>query len=693
MRTLVVVLVLSAVAPIAAQRSGRTDVTRDIVAIVYNDMEVPDEDRAKLVTFLASVIPVESWASVQLTGPTTVECLIDEFFDYFPRDQFGTPRTVEALRTAILRYNEQLGAQSQIPATLLRLPPFPVHAYHVGRPQTSRRIFDAQSRAYQIIDGANELRPDPDAGVNGVYGRTRCSTAEVTAANPPQRTLVVVATTILVPALPGDVKRLSEQLGSSRAVGILNTTINPAATNANRDFKSGYSSVEVPDVSADASQPCADGRNWLTTSPYFKYWATNNVAARFDQEALAKLAIEQPLRILDVKFNGGHGAEVLSVTRQLLRQLGFSTILREQARTVRPWELVPSTLDASSESLAFLKTYRKQFRVDDPILKLLEPDAEAWLNDTQHDVDNGFDVPDLVLSSVMWHTFRDDMWLNVSSRMRTPVLNDMVDPVVIESKGALFAAVGNTPKELTTGFVPQDHAAKFLNVINVTCGRQAGQICGEHSHEGASKARRVLIAGPGCGFDGTSGIGSSLATPYVATASWLAHLLSNDATTATNSERLAEVRRHNVLAANVPTPGLSKRVESRGLFDPAYLLLQPPPHAIMRDDTLRLVTDYRVTPTCVGESLGAALPPQTNVQSPTPITETILVHRDADNAPRYWKRQMVSDDASISDCVLETLDVDVTFKDGERKTYDLTSFQEAIKWITWTPHRWPDPQP
>ena len=695
MRTLFVMLALCAAAPAFAQRSGTIDSTPDYVALVYDDMAIPDADRAALVSFVASVIPVEKWPTIQLKGPSSIDCIIDDFFDYFPGGEFGTPRTVEALRSAIIRYNEQVGQQTMIPAISLRLPPFPVHAYHRGRPQTRRRIFDAETRAYSIRDTGDALRPDPAAAVNGVHGRTRCSTATAPTARPDPQIADLVSTTILTPALPTDLQQLWPQLSEPRRVLIFNTTISGSSASADGSFKTGFSPVELLRGGAATAQPCTDGQNWLNASPYFKYWSAQKIAAGFDLEGIAQRAIDQPLRILDVGFGDGHGGEVLAVVKQLLKQLGFDSILRVSDKSLRPWELVPSTPASASNALELLRTFRKQYRANDAharaLLQAFNTDAEDWLR-AMTPVGQRFDVPDLVLGSIMWHIFRDDMWVNVSSRMRATTLRDVVDPVVRDSAGVLFAAVGNTTQELTTGFVPQDHSMFYPNVVSVTCGRAAGEICGEHSHviRGLTSPR-VLIAGPGCGFDGTSGIGSSLATPYVAVASWLAQLITQqDAAISVDKAQVNEFRRHDLLSANMPTPALSRRVESHGLFDPAYLLLRPPPHAIMKDNTLRLISDYRVTPTCVGKTLRTAAPVISESSTPQRITETILVHTK-DNEPQYWKREMVFDSLTISDCQLEELEVEITFKDGKPETYDLTSFQEKVKWITWTPYRWPDP--
>ena len=683
MRTIFVMLALCAAAPAFAQRSGRIDATRDYVALVYDDTSIKDEDRAALVSFLASVIPVERWQTIQLTGPSPIDCVIDDFFDYFPSGKFETPRTVEALRSAIIRYNEHIGDQTVLPATTLRLPPFPVHAYHLGARQSKRRIFDAETRAYSIRDLGSGMRPDPSRAVNGVHGRTPCSATAARIARPDPQIADIVATTILTPALPTDLQQLSRQLSVPRKVLIFNTTISSSSATADRSFKTGFSQVEL--VRNAVEQPCTDGQNWLDASPYFKHWSAQKTAATLDLEAIAKRAADQPLRILDVAFTDGHGRDVLAVTKQLLKQFGFDPILRDEDKTLKPWELVPSTPASVAGALEQLTTFRNEFRADPTIFQAFEADTRLWLN-AMTPVGRTFDVPDLVLASVMWHTFRDNMWVNVSSRMRAPTLRDVVDPVARDSTGVVFAAVGNTTQKLTTGFVPQDHSMVYPNIVSVTCGRAAGEICGEHSHEILGRTSpRVLLAGPGCGFVGTSGTGSSLATPYVAVASWLAHLITQRDEESSKAE-INEFRRHDLLSANMPMPALGRLVESQGLFDPAYLLLRPPPHVIMKDDTLRLISDYRVAPTCVGKTLQPAEPIISESPTPRPVTETILVYTK-EKKPQYWKREMIFDELGFDDCELSELDVVITFKDGTTDVYDLTSFQEKIKWITWTPYR------
>jgi hypothetical protein len=398
------------------------------------------------------------------------------------------------------------------------------------------------------------------------------------------------------------------------------------------------------------------------------------------------------LRVLDVGFNGGHGEEVLSVAKHLLTQLGFGAIVTSDRPTILPLELVPSTLSSAADAVKLLQAFREQYRVDDQILKSVESDAVNWLN-AMTPVGGTFDIPDLVLASLMWHTFRDNWWVNVSARIRATTLRDVVDPVARESNAVLFAAVGNLTKKLTTGFVPQDHSLLYPQVVSVTCGRKAGDICGEHSHEVVSPfSPRVLIAGPGCGFSGTSGTGSSLATPYVAVASWLVHLIAaDDESDESDSAELSAVfRRHDLLTANIPTPELSHRVESQGLFDPAYLLLRPPPHTVMTDGTLRLIDDFRVTPQCSDATGHATGPPLAQGTSRRRITETVLVYEKA-GVPHYWEREIAGDTLTLRPCLLEGLTAEIAFKDGQRETYDYQKFREQIKWITWTPYRWAAP--
>ncbi|OGA64184.1 MAG: hypothetical protein A3G81_29100 [Betaproteobacteria bacterium RIFCSPLOWO2_12_FULL_65_14] len=672
------------VAPGFAQPRDLTGVGTDYVALVYDDSSIPDGDRAALVTFVAAAVPVEKWPVVTVTASTHIHCLIDDFYDYYPNGAFQTPRTVDALQTAIVRYNEALGQRTTVPPMLLRIPPFPVHAYHSGRRQTKRRIYDAEVRGYSITVQGPDERPSLPAEA-GILGRTKCSSTSSAMTPLPSDAADIAATTLIVPAMPTEIVRLPEQLGVPRQVLIFNTTID--AGSGIRKFKTGFSTVEL----LHGGQTCTDGSDWLNASPYFQYWNAKKLGGRFDTPEVVKRALAQPLRVLDVGFDGGHGSQVMAVAQQLLAQLGLARLAAVGSEALKPWELVPSSTASAAEALAMLEQYGLEYRAAAQVFDAHQAEAKAWLNEREA-VRDTFDVPDLVLGALMWRSFRQNLWVNVSSRFRAPFLSDVVSSVVESSGGVLFAAVGNKPRQLTRGWVPQDHSFSFPQVISVTCGRSAGEICGEHgdSTNGGSTAPRVLIAGPGCGFSGTSNVGSSLATPYVAVASWLAQLLADGGAPPGTPRDRAVVRRHDLVTANMPSATLSHPVESHGLFDPAYLLLKPPPHVIKADNSLSLIKSYRIGFRCEGRDDLAFGPPMSTANSQARnYSDTIMVY-EKDGKPHLWRREVLVDSSSVSQCPLEALDVKLTHPDGVEETFDLSSFPSEVRWITWTPYQWPD---
>jgi hypothetical protein len=154
MRTAFVILVLWTAVPVFAQRSGTIDSTRDYVALVYDDMAIPDADRGALVTFLASVIPVERWPTVQLTRPTAIDCIIDDFFDYYPGANLARHARLRRF-AAIVRYNEQIG-QLVNPALLVRLTsvPRPSIIADVRGPETDLRRGDTRAMSEYRRRGA-----------------------------------------------------------------------------------------------------------------------------------------------------------------------------------------------------------------------------------------------------------------------------------------------------------------------------------------------------------------------------------------------------------------------------------------------------------------------------------------------------------------------------------------------------------
>jgi hypothetical protein len=672
----------------AAQPVGLPLPPRDVVALVYDDATIPDGDRAQLVKFIASVVPVEKWLPVSITEPSHIDAVIDDYYDYFPiGKEFATPETVAALRKILIDYNA-LGAVTTIERAPLRLPPFPLHAYHRGRPQTERRLFDVTSRAYRITQLATDQVPNRRNTINGVFGRSKRSSNNSPIDRGHQEIADIVSTTILVPASRTDVMKLSRALSMPRQVLIFNTTLDAEdGTSFQGSFRTGFSSVDV----LRREDPCADGAQWLAASPYFQQWSEQNRGAQLDDDALLQRAKDLPLHVLDVNFSGGHGAEVLAVTTQLLNQLGFHKIANAGASTVIPWELVPSTVAKATESQGLIDDYRREYRAAESVLAKFDTETTAWLNTMPSTkIGSKFDIPDLMLGALMWKTFTQQRWVNVSSRVRAPFLSDIVDQVVLDSSGALFAAVGNDSGELQAGYVPQDHQ-RFPQVVTVTCGTKTGEICGEHSS--GSKLRRVLLTGPGCGFAGTSGTGSSLATPYIAVASWLQHLIAQRAEPADSAEINAQLRRHDLLAANVPAPMMAKRVESYGFFDPAYLLLRPAPHVVMKDRTIREISSYTFDFACPENVRGSLTPPSRfdnvidTLESAQNVTITMLVYPRADG-PYVWVRQIVGDGTQIAyNCHVQSLNVTLEMAGRAAAVYDLDTFVRDVAWITWTPYR------
>ncbi len=666
----------------------------NVVALVYDDSTISDVERAALVDFVADSVPTEKWETVSVKRPVAITSLIDDFYDFFPSGERAAPATVQALERAIRRHNENLPSKTLPPITL-RLPPFPVHAFFTGRPTRATRLFEAATRKYSFTNNPTDARYPTDRHF-GVLSKQPRSVTDARQFNKPDDVRHTTLTTILVTADRPRIDQFLIGLGDPREILLFSPTITEGDDVPR--VRTGFSTVEL----LEGTQECTDGREWMANSPYLSAWRASAAAATLtaSRDALHDLAAHRmPLYVLDVGFDGGHGSEVVGVATQLLEDLGAGFL----ADCIKHWELVPSTSTSAVALQMEVDAFRNERPTSPVVLSGFVEELSRWLKASPAlEVGHKFNVPDLMFSALMWRTFNEHRWVNMSSRVRSPMLNEAVDPLFRESKGALFAAVGNTHVELNTGYVPQDHAQRFDQVMTVTYASKDGMVGGEYSQAGDSiHAPRVLLVGPGCGFVGISGTGSSFATPYVAVATWLRQLLdllpAADAPTndvqddnAATPAREAAARQHELLAANIPLPSLSSPVESHGLFDPAYLLLRPGPHLVMADRTLRPLTDYNLRYHCVGrQGEIAPQPPSTS----TSTTETLRVYEDtATRRTHLWLRRIVSNFSTIEDCAVDSLTL-TAINGSDRTTYELNRVKNEVSWVTWTSRRGVTPWP
>lgn len=307
-----------------------------------------------------------------------------------------------------------------------------------------------------------------------------------------------------------------------------------------------------------------------TTSPYIDQ-ARSRLAPRIRQ--MAEAAARTPLVLVDYDFAAGHGSEVRRVVDNLLQDLGVAKLsagvrtfeLNPQvdARTKGFPELLVKALDDYGKYLANLKESFDNERAD----------AAAWavFRDDAAPAGRTVQVPPFALQAAVGTQLDAGAWVNLSWRADGV---SKVMPVrlaeLLSTRAALATvAAGNERAEMLLGRSPQDQASTFSQFVNVTHGSPDGLTCGSWTSPQGGRVH-VLARGVSTDAAGRKIWGSSYASPLVATAAWLRHLIDGTA---------ARDMRQRLIAASSFLPATTSRtVEARGVFDPARLLAAPGPH-------------------------------------------------------------------------------------------------------------------
>jgi hypothetical protein len=346
----------------------------------------------------------------------------------------------------------------------------------------------------------------------------------------------------------------------------------------------------IPVALLTTTGQCADPLRQLEQSPFrSRQQARVDDVLRTRKSELLALAGAKPLIVLDIGFNSNHGSQhgrkVRIVAERVLEALGAGDL----ADKIVPVELYPTNAAAHNALEDALDNYvasQPTPAESSSEFALRVKEATEWLKSSAAAAviaGPRLDVPEVLLRAVFWSYVTRGSVLNMSFRMHAPatarLLNDWAETAVSLN----VAGVGNTVELIRQGWTPQDAAMAQSNVVTVTYGTVEGELKAEFGSHDEIGPRVVLLA-PGCGFQGVQESGSSLASPYVAAASWLRLLLDE---VEGQKPAVADFWRE-LLMSTTPIPTLVYPVESGGMFDPVMLIAAPRADHFMvkRDGTI-----------------------------------------------------------------------------------------------------------
>jgi hypothetical protein len=519
------------------------------VRLVFAEQALNDPLRARMYDVIATSVDKEAWPTIELTQPTDISAILDEYFDIYTKGSGRAPQTHRVLSGMIAEANPAL-VDPQSPNILaageVRLPPVPVRGFSLyAKDEVEARIFDPDDMSYALRapDGNVVLRTE-----------TAMPTAADTEVRRGKLTEVVVSLTRLVRA------RLRTYATALRPILALDDTANAMAT------------MRLLDEPAEHA--CDSAGQWFAHSPYMGSLQTIFTSAEIAR--LQSAAANVPLTVIDWNVDGdpkGHGSKVRAVVKETLTKFGLGTL----DPFVKTFELNPAR--NRSELKRVLDAYEgfvtQQSGGQD--LKTLFESADAWVRSfvppdeyavNQH-------VPSLVLQAVFWSQFSRVQVLNFSFTTDSAALAVLDNHFMPAARAFAVLAAGNSGLPASPVLQPQAEAFRWKNVVNVTHGHTDGTIDGDTTNPQYSVI--VNLIAPGCGYT-TAPItpdenGSSFASPYVAAFAWVRMLQG----VAAGSIKGA------LVSASAPIPVIGQKVESGGLFDPALFLLHPSSHMVSAD--------------------------------------------------------------------------------------------------------------
>jgi hypothetical protein len=535
----------------------------------YNDRILADPERAQLIEFVANVVPIERWKTEDVRSGETVESLIQRLYNLSDETNH---ESVDVLKKAIKYEGAGSGVSiSSFPQEIksVKVPPVPIKA-------TDKKA-DVESNEIRLQNFESDvLRSVQDV-----------------------RDLA-----FLVPEkLPMD-KEPSEGDATMLLLGTYEELINTMRRNGRFILPPDNVRIMRNDGNVDMIVTQNRRKNPGSECSEAKDWAKNNLIPEVflkklgdpqkDPAQEGKLEQRASLRnlvIIDwVAAPLYHGKKVESVVHYVLDELLHVSSLKKYVKEI---DLNPATPDNRQQLLALLDSYHQDYCIENPgycvsrrdkkSVDALFADAADWVRKGGDTSDKGskksssvvelsgsegvLPVRQFVLEAAVWRYLKpaSHAWVNMSFAVRT--LDSGVTSMrkMGATNSLVFVAARNDhlPEEVT---FPQWFATDLSQFVNVSYGTSTGDLLGGYTYIAPPPPTIVVsLAGPGCGYSfesiGKNDLGSSYATPFVASFAWVESLLED-----TPPERMRE----DLVNASAMVPQ-ELTIESAGLFDPSLL--------------------------------------------------------------------------------------------------------------------------
>lgn len=511
------------------------------VRLVFDEQNMSDAVRAEVYKLIADSVPESEWPTLQLTSATSVLSLLNEYFDIYSTGDGKAPRTQKVLADMIAGANERVSSvAAPIAPGAIQVPPVPIRAYsRYAKNEVASRRFDPEAMTYETRSAKGvmiERRGDSDVPrVDEALAFRRGKT------------------TAVVLSVNASLRRRVQAIAASQAVIALDDAEDDTAT--------------VRLLAQDPAATCDSATTWLASSPYRSSMKLGMTPAAVAQ--IEARAVNVPLTVIDWNVKGdGHGAKVRAVVKEVLHELGLDALDQH----VKEIELNPVRNRDGLRVL--LATYKAKVVAKSPDMASIFTPAEQWVEAHVPLDENSSTqkVPSLLLQAIFSDQFMRPQALNFSFTTDSVALTILDSQFMGKAMAFAAFAAGNSGLPASPLLKPQAEAFQWPTVVNVTHGRADGAIDGDITNDKFKVI--VSLVAPGCGYTTAplrqSDIGSSFASPYVATAAWVRMLQGVPA---------AAIKR-SLITASLPASAVGKRVESGGLFDPALFFLEPAPHML-----------------------------------------------------------------------------------------------------------------
>jgi hypothetical protein len=552
--------------------------------LMYQDRDLSDVDRAKLVRFVGNVVSTERWPTAEMAPGEAVPDFVNRVYNLTAKKE---PESVEAisglLRGANTAHLAPAGAVTERTpqnGDSLRIPPIPVHV---------------TDRTDEVSPELLRVQPIGEHNLRWAGGPERL--AEIPAKELPIDSQPKAGdTTILMLGTYADLEREIRRHGRL-----------PELPGSIRMFRNdGY--VDLVLRQPDGQGPTADcdeAQKWLATLS-----SNERIVAlrdRLGYRTLKKEVLERAnsAHMLIVDWSSPplyHGQKVAAVARYVL-----SEVLKQPELALPPYfdfvDLNPSIPLNREPLLKAVKKYEEPSwycsatNSCDPSAKQLPPYishrfkcAKAWI-DSGGQIDpvlcrrvifsgvpanaatndpRRIPVAQMVLEAILWSHLLEpsskDWVVNMSFTVEF-VLG--ISNQISASKSLIIAAASDEHNPEVPAEFPQGSTATNSNIVTVTFGNRDGRVLGGYTFSDKPGHDMVIVSmlAPGCGYpslDSKGQYGSSYASPFVASLAWAKHLADGLG---------IEDAREQLIKSSIMRPA-EIDIESAGVFEPAILGFQ-----------------------------------------------------------------------------------------------------------------------